>query len=61
MKCAPPLRWTHDFNLGEAIIHIKHKICNLRTKCDINFTLGLANLYNLKILVVNTTINLEAF
>ena len=45
------------FDLGEANLHIKHKIFNLRRKCNINFNLGVGNLYNLNVSVANTTIN----
>ena len=50
-----------DFNIGDANTHKKHKICNLCKKCNVNFNLGAMDLYNLKILVANTTIKLEFF
>ena len=53
-------RRTQDFNVGEVNVHTTHKIYNLHWKCSISFNLGVANLYNFKILVANTTIKLGA-
>ena len=42
-------------------IHAKSKIYNLYRKSNINFNLGMTNLYNLKILITNITIKLINF
>ena len=40
---------TQNFNIGDVNIHTKYRIFNLRTKCNINSNLGVANLYNFKV------------
>ena len=35
--------WIQDFNLGDANIHIKHKIQRIHMKYDTNFSLGVAS------------------
>ena len=45
----------------EANVHTKLQNYNLRKKYNINFNLGVTNQYNLKILIINSTIKLEFF
>ena len=47
------------FDLREVNVHTKHKICSLCKKCNIDFNIGVANLYYLNISVANATRKLE--
>ena len=54
----------HDLNFGKTNTDRRHKICNLcnlHLKYNITFIIGVENLYNFVILVVNANIKLRFF
>ena len=50
-----------NLSIWEGDIYTKSKICNIRIKYNINFTLGEVNLYNCLILEANTITKLCVF